>query len=217
MDLEEVRAWAIAAGLLAGDQAGSAAQAAAPGVAASPALERLIARLEGGGLTPLEMLDTTLQMIGLNMAMQARAGVLPVAQAKELREAVEELQQQKRRQIELDESAGRLIDRDVVKAVAGAMARRLNMAADMMRNGVGLQVEQWLADAAWLKFDPASRQRVVADWLDLQFGEVRRLEADEIERLIEEQRREDDDEAPLSAAGAPMPQPPPQIEKEAVL
>ena len=153
----------------------------------------LVQALKMRGGDPLEMSRAAVGLMARQIATQATAGTISAPQLDSLKKSLEELRRSEEAYLELATRRGELLEREHAKAICGDMANRLNMCLDRIINQLARQIELWLIDDKFKTTDTEGRGRQVRTWIETTCTEVRRLEAEEIDRLIEQERRRDEE------------------------
>lgn len=108
----------------------------------------------------------------------------------DLKKQSEELRRVRSEFMTLAERRGELIERDVAKAVAGALVHRLLTILVTVENSMPTQFEIWLADKAFIDQGTEQRAQQIRKWFCDQARSLRTTEADAIEALIKNEVEE---------------------------
>lgn len=206
---DEVRAWIdenvktrVAPELgVPGEVPSSSAPAAAaiePYLLAAAPVQHALANLDdpfvklllSGSASPLDISKASVQLVARQVANQALAGVLSAGQLDALKKSLEELRRSDDAYMELALKKGELVERTTFQAVAGKMAQRLTECHARLINGLGVQMELWLIEPEFVKISSEERQKKVRGWIESQSIQIRSLEAQEIDRLLESELKD---------------------------
>lgn len=140
---------------------------------------------------PMAMAEAVLSVATRQVALKAQAGEISAQQLDSVSKALEELRRSQAAWMEISADRGQLIQRDVALAVCGQMAQRLKECVDRIVNSLSQQVEVWTQDPAFsLPTDSTGRNRLVRAWVENFARDIRRLEAEEIDKMIERERKD---------------------------
>lgn len=203
MDPDEVRAWR-AANIKPSARAGVAAGLQVPAIAVAPAVmvvpipvdDARVKLLLDGDASPVEISKATLALAARQIGLKIQRGELIGAQDLDgLKKSMEELRKGDQEYLELAVRRGQLLERSVAIAVVGACCQRLRAACAQIENTIALQVEEWLGSAELRELAVDARRRVVRETAAAKLREVLRLEADQVDALLDQARREEAGEA----------------------
>jgi hypothetical protein len=107
-----------------------------------------------------------------------------------LKKSLGELRQAEADYLELAEKQGQLIDRDIVRGLVGACCTRLVQCLGNLENAIGSEFAVWLADPAIHLMPAQDRTRKVREFVAKTCYEVRRQEAESVDKLIEQARKD---------------------------
>lgn len=154
------------------------------GRAPSKGDEALLAVLLDPEATALEQVRAAAQLTAAQLGREPdRYGGVDA-----VKKTFEELRRSEAGFVELEEHKGRLIDRDVAKAVCGQVASRAVQALDRFESKLAGQIEVWLGTREWVELGAEERSRRVRTWAQEQSRASRVEWAGEVERLIEAER-----------------------------
>lgn len=130
---------------------------------------------------PEEIAQANVQLVARGLAT---AESLAPKDVLSMKAALEELRKGAAGYLELRKKKGEVIERDVAKVVIGQMARRAVAVLERYEVQLAQRVELWLADASFLTAPSEERARIVRAWASSATQDVRRTEAEDVERLI---------------------------------
>lgn len=135
---------------------------------------------------PLDMARAAVRLVASKFADGVEARQLGARAVAELTDAMEELRRTEAACLEQARKRGDLIERDVAKAVAGALARRYVLSCERIGMRFASQVELWIADEAFREATSDERGLAVAAWAREQTRQARLAETDdEVRAAIE--------------------------------
>lgn len=130
------------------------------------------------------------QIAGAALADATERGELTPRFMAGMESTLRELRRTEAAWLELQDDSGRLVDRDVARAVGAWVARVCVVGLDRLLSLLAGQIEQWIGDPAWRGLRSEERAAVVHMWAELQVRELREAGAAEIEARIDEERAE---------------------------
>lgn len=143
----------------------------------------------GGDLEVLNAGDDPLAVA--HAAMKVASQLLAAADVKRapsalesVKRSIEEFRRMQDGALEFAIKKGALIERDVAKAVIGQLGRRAIAVLERYEVQLGSKVEAWLGDPAFRALSSEERVRAVRSWAADQTHALRNLEADDVEKLV---------------------------------
>lgn len=149
----------------------------------------LLIAMRSGNATEVEMLQVAARMCGREIAHAYQHGSVATTKFDALKKTLEELRKAKVAEIDFAKSTGQLIERSTVIEILGACVARLIRAFGIFENSVATEFGMWLADPSMREMSPDQRARVVRTFAQKTAAEVRRLEAEGVEKLIDRQTK----------------------------
>lgn len=145
---------------------------------------RLFGRMMSGEATALEISDIAMRMAGQRVAKSFAAGTLGTTELDGLKKTLQEFRQAQAAYIELEKCKRGLIPRDQVCAIVGECVSRLVRAMNVFENSIVTEFAIWLVDPGLRECPADERARKVRDFVSRTTADVRRMEADGVEKLI---------------------------------
>ncbi len=144
-----------------------------------------IITLRSGTATPVDGCNASLQLLFRQIAVEAESGAIMPQTQDALKKTMGELRSSMAEYLEQSEREGKLLQREIAKAVIGANNGRLVQACNTLQNAFPMQVEMLLGDPLFLALDIESRKRHVREWCGNYLRRVRNLEAESIETALD--------------------------------
>lgn len=136
---------------------------------------------------PLELARAGLQIEARRLAEDVRQG-RDTGASSPFKKSLEELRRTEQGYLEIAVTSGKLIERDVAKALAGNVAARFIAALDRYEAAGAKQVEIWLSDPEFTKLDSEGRGQKIRAWFREKSRAARRVEAADLERWVVEEQ-----------------------------
>lgn len=140
--------------------------------------------LMGDGKDPVAIARATLSMASQQYGRGLIAGATSARMVDNIKKALAELRTAEHAYMKIAEKKKELISRDVAKETAGLLVQRLLAVLNNVENLLTTQVLIWLDSSEFKELNTESQQRAIRNWFHEQAREVRKIEVDEIERII---------------------------------
>lgn len=164
---------------------------AAPPLAVALEGDPLLQELLAGAGDPRAIARAAMILAARQVAQQAQRGAIGPQQLDSVKKSLEELRRSEEAWIDIETRRGQLIERDVARAVCGMMAQRLKDLLDRYINSAATQFEQWNQNSAFcLPANTGGRAREIRVWMENLAFEVRSMEVNAIDAMIEKERQE---------------------------
>jgi hypothetical protein len=144
--------------------------------------------LQSGNASALEISRAVVQLVSQRVAKDD----FSANDVDALKKALGELRQAESDYLELAERTGRLIDRDVVKRLVGECCARLVRCLGVVESAISTEFSVWLADPTLATMPADQRARKVREFVGKTCREVRRQEAEGVDKLIDDARKDDE-------------------------
>lgn len=138
-------------------------------------------------------LDITRATVFMAAQQVVKAGASPNS-LDALKKTLQELRQAEAGYVELEKSKRELISRPEVVAIVGACCSRLVRAATVLESAIATEFAVWLANPKLKEMAADTRARLVRAFVSKTCREVRSLEAEGVEKLLEPKSESGDDE-----------------------
>lgn len=150
----------------------------------------LLMAMRSGTATPVQMLEVAAKMSGMEIADAYQSRSVPTTKFDALKKTLEELRKARVAQIELEKSEAELITRSQVRAIISeVLSRCLRMMATLV-NVTALESLLW-RDPKMAALPSDEYTRAVRAFLEKTTADVRRMEAEGVEKLIDAQTKGD--------------------------
>lgn len=147
----------------------------------------LLMAMRSGTATPVQMLEVAARMSGMEVADAYQSRSVPTTKFDALKKTLEELRKAKVAEIELQKSQAELIPRQVVRDIVAAAVARLVRVCGILENTIAVEAAMWRADPKVLAMSAEEFTQTVRGFTKKTTSEVRRLEAQGVESLIDAQ------------------------------
>jgi len=164
--------------------------AASPAKAMAAAVDgeddEFVTVLRSGKASALEISRASVQILARNLARAHVADLLGPNAVDGLKKALQELRSAEADYIELEKTRGGLIARDEVRQIVGDCAGRLLQIMNRLENTIATEFAIWLADPKIQTMPADERARLVRGFVAKQSADLRRIEADQVDSLIDQ-------------------------------
>jgi hypothetical protein len=151
-----------------------------------------IVSMRSGSATALDITRAAVQMLSRQMANEAVTGRVSAPTQDSFKKSLAELRAAESGYVELERSMRNLIPRAEVEGLVGACVSRLIRALGMIENAIATEVNLWVSDSAFARMAADERGRLVRAFVAKQANEVRRMEADGVQKMIDGERADED-------------------------
>lgn len=151
---------------------------------------RLLAILNSPSATPLEIADAGFRLSARDLSRAYSTRNMAARHLEGFAKQSDAVRKAKDAHLDQAEREGRLIDRDVVLAMLGEALHRLHGCFAQLKNELPAQVQVWIEDKDFLALANEGRARVIYEWAERRASEIRAIDAAELERQLDAERRE---------------------------
>ena len=148
--------------------------------------EASLAVMENPEASAVEQSKAARQLAAKAFAEAVREGKLGPATIDGFKKSLEEQRRTESGFLELQKKRGELIPRAVCIMLCAALARRLVKPLDQVETSLPNQVLIWLGDEELAEHGPEDIKRTVKQWWHGYARDIRELEADDVQTLLDE-------------------------------
>jgi len=168
----------------------NAAASGAAGVPVAEADDPFVKILLSGTASGLELTRAAAQLVSRRLARAEVSGTMSLGEVDGFKKCLGELRNAESDYLAVAEEQGRMIDRDVVKGIVGAACARLVKVCERLETDLATDFLVWRSDAGFSMIPADEQARKVRARVRLICDTARTQEADAVEKLIEEARKE---------------------------
>lgn len=141
--------------------------------------------MKSGTASALEVNRALVQILSRKFAQDAELGNVSAMAVNGIKQALQELRQAEQDYVEMSVRNRDMIPRADVMAMVGTMMARMFRVHGNFENSVATEFSLWLADPKVQAMETADRARVIREFVAKAAADVRRMEADGVEKLID--------------------------------